>query len=323
MNQDSDDFENKSGNTKQNDWDCTLHLPLWIPSTEKTAIEQYINRWTDQLEASGADITSLTSSLKKPLRPLWVSQKTVIWLNEVPDPDTLDFTPIILVSSSSADGLCQRRQNSEFSWNYISGAGDDEESWARGLSPNLFWNNVYDIINVGPDSCNQKVADIVEKDRVYRAHRGLDAPQVLVKGSNFSGGSYLGDPVVENGENTVSGGCDVFWLGSSKVAVCASRHAQTAPRVDCILNCDTELVSANLVNPEAYLHLPIQNSKFDRFSLLRNLPSAVKFAGFNLRSGKSLLVCCNTGEDISICICLAILSSLFTVEGISERRMKS
>lgn len=163
------------------DWDCSLHLPLWVSKTEKAAIERRLDEWTKLLDESGADIASLAECLKKPLRPLWISQRSVIWLNEVPDHDSWDFTPIILVSASSSTGFTQIRTTSEHSWNYIAGAGDDEESWARGLSPSLFWSHVYDLISSGSESCNQKVADIVEKNRVYRAQRGQNAPQVVVK----------------------------------------------------------------------------------------------------------------------------------------------
>lgn len=38
-------------------------------------------------------------------------------------------------------------------------------------------------------------------------------------------------------------------------------------------------------------------SKLDRFSLSRNLPSAVDFAKVNLNKGKRLLVCCSNGEN--------------------------
>jgi tRNA A64-2'-O-ribosylphosphate transferase len=71
--------------------------------------------------------------------------------------------------------------SSEFSWQYIPGAGDDEESWARGLTPTLFWKHSYDLLDAGPDHCNQLVADIVEKDRVYRAQRGEHSPQITAK----------------------------------------------------------------------------------------------------------------------------------------------
>ncbi|TYH15249.1 hypothetical protein ES288_A05G027000v1 [Gossypium darwinii] len=240
------------------DWDCSLHLPLWVSETEKAAIEDRLEGWTKDLETSGADIVILASCLKKPLRPLWISQKTVIWINEVPDYDSWDFTPIILVSASSTSGVTQHRTTSEFSWNYIPGAGDDEESWARALSPNLFWNHAYDLISTGPDVCNQKVADIVEKDRVYRARRGQDAPQITVKPS-ISERSPCLDPDLSN--ITISPSdeeCGIFWLGSTNLALGSSQiAAERSSNIDCVLNCDQWPISVHHQEAEAYLHLPI------------------------------------------------------------------
>ncbi|KAE9613986.1 putative tRNA A64-2'-O-ribosylphosphate transferase, protein-tyrosine phosphatase, rit1 [Lupinus albus] len=302
------------------DWDCSLHLPLWVSETEKALIEERLEKWTLGLKASGADIASLAACLKKPLRPLWISQKTVIWLNEVPDHDSWDFTPIILVSASSSTGVSQHRTTSEFSWKYIPGAADDEESWARGLSPSLFWNHVYDLINSGPDVCNQKVADLVEKNRVYRAYRGESAPQITIKPLKSGCLSHEGPLVIADISNIKidtesSEDLTISWLGSTNVAVGTSQIAAGVADVDCILNCDCETIPVNLPSAEAYLHLPMMTSKFDRFSLLNNLPSAVSFAKFNLRQRKRLLICCHNGEDISICVCLAILMSLFDEKG--------
>lgn len=306
------------------EWDCSLHLPLWVSETEKAAIENRLEEWTKQLEESGADIASLVSCLKKPLRPLWISQRTVIWLNEVPNYDSWDFTPVMLVSASSSNGI-QLRTTSEFSWSYIPGAGDDEESWARGLSPNLFWNHVYDLITSGSDLCNRKVAEIVEKDRVHRAQRGQDAPQVTVKPSKLPGGlnnlSLVGsllspDISKQNGAREVHNEESMIsWLASTKLAVGTSQCAANMINTVCTLNCDQESISVHLPNSEGYLHLPMVNSKLDRFSILSNLPSAVSFAKMILRKGKALLVCCHNGEDISVCICLAILMSLYDQGG--------
>ncbi|KAI3754508.1 hypothetical protein L1987_54292 [Smallanthus sonchifolius] len=46
---------------------------------------------------------------------------------------------------------------------------------------------------------------------------------------------------------------------------------------------------------------PLHNSKFDRFSLQRNLPSALNFAKLHRKRGKRLVGYCNSGEDISVC----------------------
>lgn len=211
------------------DWDCSLHLPLWISKTEKAAIEDHLEGWTKQLEASGADIASVALLLRKPLRPLWISQRTVIWLNEVPEYDSWDFTPIILVSASSSSGAVQHRTTSEFSWNYISGAGDDEESWARGLTPNLFWKHAIVVIDSGPNVCNQKVADIVEKGRVYRAHRGYNAPQVSARPSKLLGPTsqlLVEETPLHVGFSNLKADGEILykehaisWLGSTNLAV--------------------------------------------------------------------------------------------------------
>ncbi|CAA2967731.1 Hypothetical predicted protein [Olea europaea subsp. europaea] len=276
-------------------WDCSLHLPLWVSETEKAMIEARLEGWTKEFEASGADIASISLSLRKPLRPLWISQKTVIWLNEVPEYDSWDFTPVILISASSPSSTFQKLSTSEFSWNYIAGAGDDEESWARSLSPNLFWKNVYDLISSGPDLCNQKVANIVEKDRVYRAQRGENAPQVSVRPSKCLVSTNTLDVDIPSlaGDEKSSDNYAISWLGSTNIAVGRTPLAADKFPADSIINCHKVSLS---MDSEACLHLPIVDSKFDRFSLLRNLPSALDFAKTNLRHGKTLLVCCNNGK---------------------------
>ncbi|KAL2479881.1 initiator tRNA phosphoribosyl transferase family protein [Abeliophyllum distichum] len=303
-------------------WDCSLHLPLWVSETEKAMIDARLEGWTKEFEASGADIASISLSLRKPLRPLWISQKTVIWLNEVPEYDSWDFTPVILLTASSSSSMFQKLTTSEFSWKYIAGAGDDEESWARGLSPNLFWKNAYDLISSGPDLCNQKVANIVEKDRVYRAQRGENAPQVsvrpskcLVSTSQFPAGEPFDVDIPSvAGDEKSSDNYAISWLGSTNIAVGRTPLAKDMPPADSIIYCHKESLSLSM-DAGAYLHLPIVDSKFDRFSLLRNLPSALDFAKTNLRKGKTLLVCCSNGEDISICVCLTVLTSLYTDTG--------
>lgn len=199
-------------------------MPLWVSKTEKASIEAKLDEWTKQLEESGADIASLASCLWKPLRPLWVSQKTVMWLNEVPDHESWDFTPLILVSASDSGEVQQYRTNSEFSWSYIPGAGDDEESWSRGLSPSVFWNHVDDLIDSGPEVCNQKVAEIVESDRVYRAQRGQEAPQVVVKSSKANNGVKSDETLsLSVPKPRVDEEILVSWLASTNLALGSSQ----------------------------------------------------------------------------------------------------
>lgn len=313
-------------------WDSSVHLPVWVLATEKNVVEGRIEEWTDQFESCGADIHSLALGLQKPLRPLWISQSTRIWLNEVPEHELWEFTPIILVSASASGTVGAQRMSSEFSWHYIPGAGDDEESWARGLTPALFWKNSYDLLDCGPDLCNQLVADIVEKDRVYRAQRGEHAPQITAKHLKCSShdGPYCygdnititqsmnSDPSTFAPTNTqyCNDGHVVFWIGASNLAVSSTTQvADGLADVDCILNCDSTSRLPSGSSENSYFELPIVGSKDDKFSLLKNLPMAINFAKKNVIAGRKILLCCQSGEDISICVALAIITRLFNDSG--------
>ncbi|KAF3333374.1 hypothetical protein FCM35_KLT01065 [Carex littledalei] len=312
----------EEGQSTNSDWDTSLHLPLWIPPTEKAAIESLLPQWIDQFQSCGADIPSLVHFLKKPLRPLWISQNTLIWLNEVPPYQSWDFTPVILISASGQDGLVKQLVQAEFSWRYIPGAGDDEESWARGLTPDLFWKNAFTIVDAGPETCNRMVSEIVEKDRVYRAQRGEYLPQVKVCATKSMPSEELGIRVNDSSEvylkneTNLADGKGVFWIGSTCVAVASILDvSDESVDFDCILNCDAGAKISIDISSDAYLNLPIVSSKIDRFSLYRSLPSAVNFAKSHLLGGKRMLICCQSGEDISICVCLAILTCLFDESG--------
>jgi tRNA A64-2'-O-ribosylphosphate transferase len=150
----------------------------------------------------------------------------------VPEHESWDFAPIILISASASDALSTQRASSEFSWHYIPGAGDDEESWARGLTPTLFWKHSYDLLDAGPDFCNQLVADIVERDRVYRSQRGEYSPQITVKPlktldvpnctDDHTAGMWLmnSHPCISTTDSQHStNGNQLFWIGTSNLAI--------------------------------------------------------------------------------------------------------
>jgi hypothetical protein len=65
------------------EWDTGLHLPLWVPAHERQAIEAKLDGWVERLLEVGADVRGLAAQLRKPLRPLWVTQDSLIWTNQV------------------------------------------------------------------------------------------------------------------------------------------------------------------------------------------------------------------------------------------------
>jgi hypothetical protein len=49
---------------------------------------------------------NLNHVVQKSLRPLWISQRTPVWLNEVvPEVESWDFNPIILSSASAYEAV--------------------------------------------------------------------------------------------------------------------------------------------------------------------------------------------------------------------------
>ncbi|KAI3436605.1 hypothetical protein D9Q98_006022 [Chlorella vulgaris] len=60
--------------------------------------------------------------------------------------------------------------------------------------------------------------------------------------------------------------------------------------------------------------LPVRSSKQERHSLQRQLLRALRFAEAQLRQGKRLLVCCDTGLDASVCTAVACLLAFFRLE---------
>ncbi|GAQ80688.1 initiator tRNA phosphoribosyl transferase family protein [Klebsormidium nitens] len=464
---------------KVEDW-MTLRLPLWLSPTEKAAIESRVEGWVEILKTSGADLRPLAGALRKPLRPLWVSQRTVIWLNEVADVSTLPFTPVICLSSSDPVALPGHVAGGGSGWSYVPGAGDDEESWSRGLSPAAFWRNVHHILDAGPSGCKGAVARLVEEERVrvalrstgfgpvaesaregHRAERKLDgtggervpdgshgdpyggnsigregregtrrvpdrkngvagteestgeverlsdepggrsteasrneraAPSVrgesaeddvstergpsqnagrtgsaaeaesvlsrsdgvltesvgsyeLSAGHRFPrpsrdeahadderrGGAVECYPYDDRGMRqsdgigrgelgeAVEGSCGrLSFIGSTGLAVggaACCEDPEVWRFVDAILDCSPAPHRGCAERKGQYVHLPIQGSKFDRRSLERHLPDAVRFCRTQFDVQNKVIIVCKDGYDVSVCVCLAVLLSCFDTRG--------
>lgn len=151
-------------------WDTELHLPLWISASERRQIEARLPGFVQQLLEVGVDIGALAAALRKPLRPLWLSPASRVWLNHVPDLCELPFTPLFLVSASQPErcrmllGSPADAEGSDdaqaIAFDYVPGAGDDEESWARGLTPALLWGHRQALLAAGPAGIADLAAEL-------------------------------------------------------------------------------------------------------------------------------------------------------------------
>lgn len=138
-----------------------LHVHPSVPASERSQILARLPHWVSTWRRSGAAMQQVVPSFAaargrglKPLRPLWVAPGRPLWTDGVPL-DDLDFTPVICVSASipvpqgerplveprleerDVCGVQFPVRSTAFS--YVQGAGDDEEAWCQGLTPQLFW----------------------------------------------------------------------------------------------------------------------------------------------------------------------------------------
>ena len=159
-------------------WDVAVHLPPWIGRSEAAQIEARLDGWVQALfSAAGRPaVAALASALRKPLRPLWLSQGSRVWVDGVAQPEELPFVPLVLVSASDPrsgrrplapahtavfGGVAWRGEEEgggndihptdtlSSSYEYLPGAGDDEESWSAGLTPAVFWSHAREVLSAG------------------------------------------------------------------------------------------------------------------------------------------------------------------------------
>lgn len=143
-----DDDINTSVNRKSN----FLGLPSIISTTERQQIEAKIPEFAAEIMRLNL-ITKADIKLEKPLLVHWVTPQ---------EPNikrsSSAYNVVCLTASEVNDGVNDKakRVNVEnktdpTTFHYVQGAGDDHELWAKqyGLSPELWWNEVY------PQMCDQ------------------------------------------------------------------------------------------------------------------------------------------------------------------------
>lgn len=207
--------------------------------------------------------------------------------------------------------------NNHVSFWYTPGAGDDQESWARGLTPSLFWNHFHEFLlwqqqnslqNTNTESiedrCDAWIDNLVENqwqkehDPTY-----LDPPQVF--------GRALAA--------TVSSSFDT--LGLTQLSI-GSRRAGRPPECwtyfDAVLNVTTTEYPNMCYRPSEntasapsgryyYLQLPVQEGKRDRSELERWMAVGIVFCIYHAQAGRRVLLHCAQGKDRSVAMALAVV----------------
>ncbi|KAK9861209.1 hypothetical protein WJX84_005976 [Apatococcus fuscideae] len=242
----------------------------------------------------------------------------MIWTNGLPDMAALPFTPLILVSAS----LPNARQHRTLRWGsaepqpyeYVPGAGDDEESWAHGLTPALLFQHAEELISAGPAGMEGLVKQLVTQSQAGGSSALSSRPDLPGSGStplkpidssNLMPAGLAPSSTKGWGPTHPSG---LTFLANTRLALgplAAGQPACAWQHVNAILN--------------SYLHLPVKSSKLDRQGLARALPAALRFAADHLSHGRRVLIHDDDGLNTSVCLALAVLMRMFrhkTVPGI-------
>jgi hypothetical protein len=79
-----------------------------------------------------------------------------------------DCVDIVLLSASKPSASNTDPHAAREGWNYLPGAGDDADAWARGLTPSVFWNMLPELLLCETEeACSAAVAAAVRGGGVY------------------------------------------------------------------------------------------------------------------------------------------------------------
>ena len=338
------------GSCSTSEWRSGVALPPWVGENEAVAINARLPEWTAALTAVGADVAGLSAALAKPLRVLWLSQASPMW--GLPDPSALQFTPLICVSASAPmsghghrrthdeqpEGVGPQEPSASRAYSYVPGAGDDEEAWSRGLTPELFWRHRAQLLR-----CDDVLAAIDKLAAPQPAASGGTssharqpnrfAPRAPALSSRATGlhdlppagiGLFAANAAAASGPPIAAGG--VRWLADTRIG-CASFALLRDPSqlwrtTDALLLCDdegddeaTSAAAAALDAPAgAVLCVRVARAKVDRESLAPALTAAVVFADAHLAAGRTLVIACPDGVERAPAVAVALLAACFTEE---------
>lgn len=161
-------------------WCCVLNRALFegvhqlhtapqaVSESEHAQIERRIDGFVREfLDICKPDVEVLRNKIRRPMRPIWVTQTSSI--PEAP-PTFTDFHPIVLCTASRRVNGAEGSEGG-----YIQGAADDHEAWSQGLTPVLFWNHRDQLLNTNEDDLPGLIKKLLEEETAS------DAAPILVK----------------------------------------------------------------------------------------------------------------------------------------------
>ena len=301
-------------------WCCVLNRLLFpnhkesqlsvLPSSkiispdEIEAIRNRLPSLCSEAERLDLDISSLRTQISRPLRPYFLdpSSNSVLALNENTNSEN---HPIFLVMASSNEESSESRQQyNRFRdsilpyLNYVRGAGDDEDNWASGITPEAFWHN---------------------KDALLEALQDpdIDYPATILSIANIK-------PKALQYEKPIGMGQPGLFIGTTTAHV-SYKILQTYAPYDAIIVCNEDhQLSSNVetlakegIKPPI-LDLKLTPGKLGSRALRAIFPQLMPFMAQITKPKPAVLVADNAGIDHAAGVTL-ILSCLFYEEDCFSR----
>ena len=313
------------------DWDTRLHTPSPLVSPEEHAeMSDLVDSRVEALHRSGAivDPARLIEVMTRPVRAIWVANGSAMQ-DTIPSHrhashgihDADEYSIIVCCNPSyyDADGGKNhvRRMkigddeedddddaSSDRWYHYAPGAADDDATWGRNLTPELFWSNRDSLLrpSMTDDETDAAIDYLVNERRLRQRADGDDAGR--------------GDDELMSSTADRIGSTNL-WVGSRK----SGRPPRCWEGFNAVLNV-TENEYPNMLrsieedgsgaHPGAraryYVQLPVKEGKRDKSELERWMPVGLVFLAHHLQRGSRVLVHCAQGRDRSIAIAMAFVA---------------
>ncbi|KAH8724735.1 initiator tRNA phosphoribosyl transferase-domain-containing protein [Phaeosphaeriaceae sp. PMI808] len=243
--------------------------PQAVSESEHAQIDVKIDGFVrDFIDTCKPNTLDLRAKLLKPLRPIWVTQQS--YLPATP-PSFPDFHAIVLCTAS------RRVHGAEASeGGYIQGGADDHEAWSHKLTPAVFWKHKDVLMNTSEEDSPTLIAELLKEEE-------------------------------KNNSSTVT----TLIKPTNQLYISSSQNIDIAG-FDAIISCTSERIpSATFKDAKVpkYLALKCQSGKLGSRDLRNELPLLLPFLSSltSTTPPARILVCCPTGNDLSVGIALAIL----------------
>ncbi|KAL3805277.1 hypothetical protein HJC23_008984 [Cyclotella cryptica] len=297
-------------------WDTKLYTPSSIVTTEEhSLISKLIDSRVQLLYESKAivDPRRLIRMMEKPLRAQWVvdgklEDDTPMTDECFSDRCNVDFYTIVCCNPSvyahtkhvqwmSMDSL----EDADQGYYYTPGAADDDATWGRGLTHELFWSQKERLLDPTlSDDVVDALIDALVKNKLHQEDSSFDSEHskfCIDKIGNLN-----------------------LWVGSRK----AGRPPECWENFDAILNVteiEYPVMMDSLANQKSsstrqcfYLQLPIAEGKKDKTELERWMPVGLCFLIQHLKHDRRILVHCAQGRDRSVAVVLALVALVCPLE---------